>query len=143
MHVLPSAVLPLPNPCFFHGTARGRAVAGDPLVEPNVTNYRHLTHDPDMGRRHARMVVPLDRPQVEIELVKIQPSHQLPERFGLETSDGGIAQLLVGRPVGACNGIEELLVEPEDFFRGSLGHPFSPDCFTPGQGLQRGFSLTI
>ena len=57
MHMLPNAVLLLPNARLFHRTRHRRTIGHHALIEPNVAEHRDIPHDAYMRRRHRLCAV--------------------------------------------------------------------------------------
>ena len=126
MDVLPAAVLALPDTGLFHGTGHRRAIAGHSLVKAHIADHGHVPHDPNMRGSHGCGVMPLSGAEFEVKLVKVQAFHQLPERLGLKAGNRRVAELSVFVPVGGHDGVEQLLVQFEDFSGTGVGHDDSP-----------------
>src|SRR5262249_39262031 len=91
MHVLPFAILLVPDARFQEGRRDGSALGAQPLIEANICNHRRIAHDVDARRTHRCQMCPFDAAEVEIELVEVQPLDELPLPFRLERGQSGVA----------------------------------------------------
>src|SRR3954471_23474158 len=92
--VLPTAVLFLPDARFFKSLRRRRSVGIGTLSQADVGHHCDLAHEPNMRRDYRGEPLAAEPAQIEVELVKRQPSDQLSARFGLKSGQRGLAQLL-------------------------------------------------
>ena len=85
MHMLPLAILLVPNPRLFHRHG-GRFAIGDLLRQANISDHGDIAHDPDMRGDDRRLDGIRSAGQVEVVLVEIKSVDQIPHRFGFKTS---------------------------------------------------------
>src|SRR5882724_7369157 len=95
MNVLPFSLLSLPDACLFHGRCNRRSILPDPLIQANISDYRHVAHDPDSGRTHGRLMLSASAAKLKVKAMKVQTFDELPLGFRLKGGQSRIAQFLV------------------------------------------------
>ena len=110
MDLFPAIGLLVPDAGFFEGE---RLWAGVCLAlnEPDVTDDGYITEDTDMGLDDSDQSGPRAATQLEVELMEGHALYQVAAGFGFKAGKSGIGELLIGRPVFAAYGIEQLLGE--------------------------------
>ena len=122
MDMLPASRLPQPHAGFCGGAGNGRSISGQALIQSDISDDGHVTHEPDMRRTHGGLAAAFRWPQVEIKLVKFQTFDERALGFGFEGSQGWIAQLLVGSPIRLCNTVEQPLIELQQLLNVRIVH---------------------
>jgi len=122
MNVLPFSLLSLPDACLFHGRCNRRSILADSLIQANISDHRHIAHDPDSGRTHGRLMLSASAAQLEVKAMKVQTFDELPLRFRLKGSHSRIAQLLVDGPISVGNRVQQTLIESQQFVMQGIGH---------------------
>jgi len=122
MHVLPAAIFLLPNSSFLDGSGHGGAVFPDSLIQANISDYRHIAHDPDSGRTHGRLMLSASAAKLEVKAMKVQTFDELPLGFRLKGGQSRIAELLVDSPIGVGNRIQQTLIESQQLVTQGIGH---------------------
>src|SRR5260370_32689920 len=106
MHVLPPAIFLLPNSSFLDRSGHGGAVFPHSLIQSNISDYRHIAHDPDSGRAHGSLMLSASAAQLKVKAMKVQTFDELPLGFRLKGTQSRIAQFLVDSPIGVGNRIQ-------------------------------------
>src|SRR5580692_616138 len=127
MHVLPLTLDPLPDAGLFECARDRSAFSVEFLDQPHIADDGRIGAEQANLRRHQRGVPRPAAPlQLEVELVKIHPRHQLPARLRLKARERGIAQSLVHAPILIGNRIDQLPSEIEQLVFSRWGHGRSP-----------------
>jgi hypothetical protein len=122
MHVLPPAIFLLPNSSFLDGSGHGGAVFPDPLIQANISDHRHVAHDPDSGRAHGSLMLSTSAAQLKVKTMKVQTFDELPLGFRLKGGQSRIAEFLVNGPISVGNRIQQTLIESQEFVIQGIGH---------------------
>ena len=123
MGVLPTARFAFPDPGLFRGSRLLKGtVFVDRLRQTDVRHDCHIAVDPDIRRAHRDVLGALGDGRLrKVILMKRQAGDQLSASLGFEAGDFGITQFGVGFPVSGDDGIQELLIQRDDF-RGRIRH---------------------
>lgn len=77
MHVLPAAVLPLPDAGLFEPFGHRAAGIVQTLHQADVADDRHVVQEPDVGGTDRRVVRTVDPTEVEVEVVELHAFDQV------------------------------------------------------------------
>jgi hypothetical protein len=115
MYMFPGAVLPLPDARFFKALGECGFVRRNSLIEPHVSDHADVAHDSDLGSAQGCVETAFHSTQVEIETMKFQAFDKMAGCLWFKRSERWITQLLVRRPVGCGNRVQQALGQLQQF----------------------------
>src|SRR5262249_40076408 len=127
MNVLPMSVLPLPDTCLLRPRGERRPVGPNPLIEPDVADYRHVAHHADVWRAHRSLLLARHAAELKVEMVKRQADYELAAGFRLERGEGGVGEFLVAGPVASRDAVQQALSQVQQMLGNRVGHRSLPE----------------